>query len=214
MAAHIPGHEDDLVPVHGRISWGALGAGAMVALAFYFLLTLLGSSIGLSVSDQVRAESFGTGAALWGIASTLLSLFGGGYVTSQCTVGGHRGEAVLYGLILWSVVYWMLLWLTGIGLRSSFPAMVGLANTGETVGRHTTVEDWEVAAKRAGVTPEVARRVLEDPQHQQAMIRITWWAFLGTLLSMLASVAGTHVGAGRGLRSPPSSAPESTNART
>jgi len=74
--------------------------------------------------------------------------------------------------------------------------------------------DWESAARKAGVpqeqidqwrqkAPEAAdkaRRAAGDPENQQAAAdaatRVTWWAFFGTLLSMLASVAGACVGAG------------------
>ena len=37
----------DLLAVKSRVSWGAISAGAMVALAIYFFLTLLGLAIGL-----------------------------------------------------------------------------------------------------------------------------------------------------------------------
>jgi uncharacterized membrane protein len=207
MAENTTARAADLVPVGSRISWGAIFAGAMVALALYFLLTLLGAAVGLSVSGHVRPEHIGTGAALWAIASTLLSLFVGGFVTSQCTVGENKGETVMYGVILWGVLFGVLLCLTATGVRSGFHAMVGLANAGEAAARATTAEGWEVAARRAGVPQETVdewRRKAEDPQNQEAVAdattRVTWWAFLGALLSMIASVAGAYVGAGPTLR--------------
>jgi hypothetical protein len=213
MAESVTVRAEDLMPVRSRVSWGAILAGAMVALALYFLLTLLGAAVGLSVGGRVGPENIGSGAAVWAIVSTLLALFVGGYVTSQCTVGENKGEAVLYGVILWGVLFGMLLWLTATGVRSGFHAMVGVASAGEAASG-----DWEASARRAGVpqesvdawrrqaadAPDAARRAAEDPQNRQAAAqaatRVAWWALVGTLLSMVASVAGAYVGAGPTLR--------------
>jgi hypothetical protein len=205
---------DDLLPVRSRVSWGAIFAGAMVALALYFLLTLLGGAIGLSVSGRVRPQTLGTGAAVWAILATVVSLFVGGYVTSQCSVGENRFEAVLYGVILWGVLFGMLLWLMASGVRAGFNAMVGMAHATQAAVGDVSSRGWEEAARSAGVPQDQidewrkklpdaagqARRAAEDQDNQQAVAdattRVTWWAFAGTLVSMLASVAGAYVGAG------------------
>lgn len=209
-----PVQTEDLLPVRSRISWGPIFAGAAFALALFWLLALLGSAIGLSVSDNVRASNLGTGASVWAILSTALCLFVGGLITSQFSVGENKVEAVIYGLIMWAVVFGMLLWLMASGVRASFNAMVGMATVGATVARDTTPEGWEAEARRAGVpqaridewrktaadAPEAARRAAQDPENQQAAAeaatRVTWWAFAGTLLSMIAAAAGALVGAG------------------
>jgi len=204
---------EDVLPVRSRISWGAIFAGAMVALSLYFLLTLLGTALGLSVSDRVRPQTLGTAAVVWSIVVTMLSLFVGGYVTSQCSVGENRFEAALYGVILWGVLFSMLLGLMASGVRAGFYAMVGMSHATQAVTGDTTARGWEEMARRAGASQEQidqfkknipstdqARRTAEDPENQQAAAeaatRVTWWAFLGTLMSMLASIAGSCVGAG------------------
>jgi uncharacterized membrane protein len=207
-------HVEDVLPVRSRVSWGAIFAGAMVALALYFLLTLFGAAIGFSVSGRVRPETLGTGAAIWSIFTTVLSLFAGGYVTSQCSVGENRFEAVLYGVILWGVLFSMLLWLMASGVRAGFNAMVGMTHAAQVVAGNEGARGWEEAARRSGVpqqkidewrktapdAAEQAKRTAEDQDNQQAAAdaatRVTWWAFLGTLVSMLAAVAGAYVGAG------------------
>jgi hypothetical protein len=205
---------EDVMPVRSRVSWGAIFAGAMVALALYFLLTLLGGAVGLAVGGHVRPQALGTGAAVWAILATVLSLFVGGYVTSQCSVGENRFEAVLYGIILWGVLFGMLLWLMASGVRAGFSAMLGMAHAAQTVTADGSSGGWEEAARRAGVPQEridewrakapdaagQARRAADDPQNRQAAAdeagRVTGWAFLGTLVSMLAAVAGSYVGSG------------------
>lgn len=214
MADNATLRAEDLMPVRSRVSWGAIFAGAVLALAAYLVLTLLGGAIGLTVSDNVRAENLQTGGAIWAILATAIALFLGGFVTSQCTVGENKTEAVVHGIIMWGLVFAMLLWLMAAGIRAGFNAMVGMANVGQTVARNTTAEDWEAAARRAGVpqtslddwrrraadAPADARRALEDPANQQAAseaaTRATWWTLLGTLLSMAAAVAGALFGAG------------------
>ena len=61
MAVDSAVHAEDLVPVRSRISWGAIVAGSVLALALYFLLTLLGGAVGLSVSDKFDGRNIGTG---------------------------------------------------------------------------------------------------------------------------------------------------------
>jgi hypothetical protein len=218
MADHDTLRAEDLLPVRSRVSWGAIFAGAVLALAVYLVLTLLGGALGLSVRDTVRPENLQTGAAVWAVLATAVALFVGGWVTTQLTVGENRTEAVVHGVIMWGVVLAMLLWLMATGVRSGFNAMVGMANVGQAAARGTTAEDWEAAARRAGVpsdtiaewrrkaadAPAKAREAGEDPANQQAAAegatRATWWALLGTLLSMAAAVAGALAGAGPTLR--------------
>lgn len=215
MAELITIPASELLPVRSRISWGAIFAGAVVALATYFLLTLLGGAIGLTVSDDVRSDTLGTGAAIWAILATAAALFLGGWVTSQCVAGENKREAVIYGIIMWGVVFAMILWLVASGVRSGFGAMVGVANAAGTAASDT---NWETAAQRAGIpseriaewretaanAPEQARAAVNDPANREAArddaTKVTWWTLLGTLLSMAAAVIGAVVGAGPSFR--------------
>ena len=85
-------------------------AGAVTALSVYLLFGALGVALGLSVQDRVTETQLGVGVAIWGVLTLLIALFLGGWVTSQCTVGENKSEAVIYGVILWGVVFTMLLW--------------------------------------------------------------------------------------------------------
>lgn len=200
----------DVMRVGSRVRWGAILAGAVLGLALYLLLTLLGAAVGLSVSDKVRPGALGAAAAGWAIVTTALCLFLGGYLASQFSVGENRFEGAVYGLLVWAVVFAMLLWLMASGVRTGFNAMVGMASAGEAGA--TAAEDFESAARRYGV-PQLqiddwkqkakdagAGHAVGDPQHQQAAdaaARVTWYAFLGTLVSMLAASAGGYLGVGR-----------------
>jgi len=123
----------DMMPVRSRVSWGAIAAGAMVSVAVYFLLTLLGIAVGLEVSASRNDVDLGTGAALWSILTLLLAMFLGGWATSRLAVGETKLEAVLYGVILWGVLFIGMFWLFGIGVRIGFGAMMGVASGATSV---------------------------------------------------------------------------------
>ena len=65
-----------------RISWGAVFAGALLALITQLGLSLLGAGIGLSTIDPMEERNplsgIGTGAVIWYALSTLVALYVGG----------------------------------------------------------------------------------------------------------------------------------------
>jgi hypothetical protein len=127
---------EPLVSVQTRVSWGALLAGAVVAIAGYSLLTMLGIAVGFTLSDQYDAEQLGTGAAVWTFASLLISMFFGGWVATRCTAGELRTEAVLYGIVVWGITSTLLIPLTaaGVGLGSgTVLADRGIAKVNDSV---------------------------------------------------------------------------------
>jgi hypothetical protein len=89
-----------------RISWGAIFAGAVVALAMQIVLTLIGGAIGLAALNPATGQSpsgttLGVGAAIWLVISSLLSLFAGGYVAGRL---GGTFNGWLHGLVTWATV--------------------------------------------------------------------------------------------------------------
>src|SRR4051812_34910975 len=70
-----------------RISWGAVFAGAIIALATQIVLALIGMAIGLATLNPASGDSpsgttLGAGAAIWLVVSSLISLFIGGYIAA------------------------------------------------------------------------------------------------------------------------------------
>jgi hypothetical protein len=203
---------EDLVPVRSRISWGAIFAGAVMALAVYLVLTLLGGAIGLSINDDVSSGTLSTGAAIWAIVTTIIALFVGGWVASQCTVGENKREAVVHGIIVWGIVLFMTLWLFGMGARAGFAAMWGVSNVTQTAAANSG--NWEAMARDAGVPQATidqwqaeaadARADAAEPANRERIedyaTAATWYTLLGTILSMAAAVIGALVGAGPSFR--------------
>jgi hypothetical protein len=92
-----------------RMSWGAIVAGAIIALVSMFALYMMGLAIGaatinpLTEADPVE-PAVATGTVIWLAASTLIGLFLGGLVAGR--MGGLVDEVdgALHGLVTWGVV--------------------------------------------------------------------------------------------------------------
>jgi len=125
----------DVLSVRSRVSWGAIAAGAMVALSLYMLLTMLGVALGIEVAVRGADQNLGAGAAIYSILSLLVAMFFGGWATSRLAVGESKLEAVLYGLILWGVLFMGMVWLLSAGIRTGFGAMIGLSSGAYEVAR-------------------------------------------------------------------------------
>ena len=170
--------------VRSRISWGAILAGAAVAMAIYALLMALGVAVGMSVSDDVDRNTLGTSAGVWGFISLLVALFAGGWVTTQVTTGESRTEAILYGVVLWATTSVLLIWMTTNGARAGIDAAGAVQSM--TGGNQATL------AADTAQTPDERRDAME--RAREAGKEGSWWAFAGMLLSMVASIGGALVG--------------------
>jgi hypothetical protein len=92
-----------VLPVRGRISWGAVLAGAVIALTAYLVLAMLGFAVGLSLNERMSSTALGITAGVWAIVSMLIALFIGGFVCSRCTAGENKVEAAMGGIVVWGV---------------------------------------------------------------------------------------------------------------
>jgi hypothetical protein len=201
----------DVMQVGSRVSWGAVIAGAVLALAVSLVLTVLGTAVGLSASDSVDGENLGRGAAIWAIVTTVVALFAGGYVTSQCVVGETKTESIVHGIIMWGVTFAILLWFAASGISSGFGAMMQVADVGATASQNASEDTWQRMAQTAGVSQDKidewtksAEATAKDPEAQRQAAEKTqetatqaaWWTLGGIVLSMIAAVLGAIIGAG------------------
>ena len=91
-----------------RISWGAVIAGAVAALAMHIVLGLLGLAIGASTIDPAygdtpEASSLGLGATLWWTGSALVAIFIGGWIAGRLSGDPVREDGALHGFVTWGV---------------------------------------------------------------------------------------------------------------
>lgn len=188
----------DVAPVRSRVSWGALFAGAFVALTVYVLLSVLGAALGLSMADYYRGTSMTTMAGIWAAVSLLIALFCGGCVTTQFTAGETKTEAVIYGVILWGLMFAVILWMTGAIFQAGFAGILRGANVAASMDQRGV--DWQRVARESGVSQEQIDRMRASlpsvAELHAGSTQAAWWLFATLLVSLLASIAGALVGSG------------------
>jgi hypothetical protein len=215
----------DLLAVRSRVSWGAIAAGAMVALTIYVVLTMLGLALGIEMALRGSAADLGAGAAIYSILVLLLAMFFGGWATSRLAVGESKLEAVLYGLILWGVLFIMLLGLLGSGMRTGFGALFGAASGAYSTeeGRidfnrvardlkqagadEATVNKYrdysERVRDRPGAAADVGREISGDVGTRHLARQASWWSLAGILASLATVIIGSLIGSGELLQPVP-----------
>ena len=88
------------------ISWAAVIAGAVVAIAVHLALTELCIGSGLAIYEptdpQSSATSVAAGTAVAWMASGLISIFVGSWVAGRMKRHGTRVEAAIHGSLVWA----------------------------------------------------------------------------------------------------------------
>jgi hypothetical protein len=194
----------DVLPVRSRISWSAVLAGAFIALTAFLVLAALGFAVGVSVEPRVSGRSLAVASGIWLLLTMLISLFIGGCVCSRCTAGENKTEAVMGGIVVWGVVFFLLAWLTisgvNTGLRGVFNVAALTGDRSDQNLRNMGVPQDKIDEARAqlrkftGQVSDLSDTDRHD-RHKAAMAA-AWWGLTGIILSLAASVVGAVVGAG------------------
>lgn len=90
----------------GRAHWGAIFAGAVVALGVFILLALAGIGLGLSIFEPTAATPMNgslTTTAIWQFVSQIVALFVGGYTAGRLAGVLHSTGSMLHGLTVWAL---------------------------------------------------------------------------------------------------------------
>ena len=97
------------------VSWGAIIAGVLIALASMLVMSLIGLAFGLGVlTPDLQGSTyaaFGTGAGIWYVISKLVSLFIGGFAAARLSANLDPGRALLHGAAVWALAALGSLWL-------------------------------------------------------------------------------------------------------
>lgn len=100
---------DDLrtIMVHD-ISWGAVFAGAVMAIVLQLILNMIGVGIGLATVDPLKSETpsasaLSIGAGLWWVISGVVAAGVGGYLAGRLSGKPSETTTAYHGLIAWAV---------------------------------------------------------------------------------------------------------------
>ncbi|MFC0410276.1 hypothetical protein [Roseomonas elaeocarpi] len=96
--------------VRSRISWGAIFAGAVIALAIGLMLNVLGAAVGATLVDATSrqtpdASSFGIGAGIWLLVANLIGLAVGGYAAARLSGTADGTDGTLHGFAVWAATF-------------------------------------------------------------------------------------------------------------
>jgi hypothetical protein len=116
-----------------RISWGAVFAGVVVALATQLLLNLLGMGFGAAAlnpgsGDSPSAMSFSIGAGIWFALSSILAALAGGYTAGKLAGVQNEATGSWHGLTTWALATLVVFYL----LSSTLGGILGGAYRGMT----------------------------------------------------------------------------------
>ena len=149
-----------------RVSLRAIIAGTIVALITMIALTILGLSVGATTLDALLdmesdpAFEMATGAVVWLVATMLISLFLGGWVSGRLAGVPNGTDGALHGLVTFGLVSLLTLWMfTSSAARAVSGAanVVGEGITALTDGVETVAPAAADAVERQEFTLEQIR---------------------------------------------------------
>jgi hypothetical protein len=171
---------DEAITALDKISWGAVFAGVVIALATQFLINLLGVGIGAAVLDPATpdnptASSFSIIGGLWFVVAGILASFIGAYVASRLSGRPSETTGGFHGVTSWAATTLVVLYL----LTTSVGVLLGGAFSGlsSIVGSAGQTAATAVSAATPSLVPSDPMAALEaqirdtrgsDPQALQA----------------------------------------------
>lgn len=194
-------------PPHTLVSWPAVVAGAVVAIAVGAMLNLLGVALGAAALDPFDiaagdADGFSALAGLWIALSNLAGLAVGGFVASRSAKYPDHHRGLLLGLAVWAVAFLVAIVVVSasstVGVSSVMhgvlqrPDAVDLAGAPPEYYLPPTAETEDAAILPAPPVSPALTRGAEAAADGAATMAL--WAFLTMLLSAVGAVLGARYG--------------------
>jgi hypothetical protein len=161
-----------------RVSWSAIFAGVVLVVAIEMLLGLLGAGVGLgfvtpNAGTTPNASSFGAGAGIWWLVSTVIALIIGSYAAARLAGVPARFDGVLHGLVIWGLALLLTVYLitSAVGglIGGAFSVIGGTVSTaGSVVGGTASAAGGGVKEalpkleQASGINPNVLQQQAED----------------------------------------------------
>jgi hypothetical protein len=154
--------EDARTIMLNRISWGAVLAGVVVALATQLILNLLGIGLGAATLDPAAgaagnpsASTFSIGAGIWFVVAGVLAALAGGYAAGRLAGKPKESTAGWHGLTAWAVttlvIFYLLTTTVGGVLGGAYRTVTSaLGNVTEAVGATAQTAAQAAAPSLAG----------------------------------------------------------------
>ncbi len=149
--------------VHRRISWSALFGGVVLVVAVQLLLGLLGAGIGLGTVNTnggttPDASSFGIGAGLWWVISSIIALGFGGYVSAWLAGIEIKWDGVLHGLITWGIASVLTIYLLTSAVGGIVGGGLSAAGTVASAAGSGVKDAAQPLAQATGISPDMVQQ--------------------------------------------------------
>jgi hypothetical protein len=146
--------ERDFVGNFQRISWGAVLAGVLLAVITQIALNVLGIAIGFAALTPAEPSGIGpafdTATVIWIAASTLISVFVGGWAAGYLQGSPDEEVGMVHGLVTWSLATLIALFLFFTTASSI------LSGLGTALSDGISLVGTSVADVTAEVAPDVS----------------------------------------------------------
>jgi pyruvate/2-oxoglutarate dehydrogenase complex dihydrolipoamide acyltransferase (E2) component len=173
--------EDARTVLLNKVNWGAIIAGAVIALIIQFLLSLLGVGIGAATldpagGDNPDAGTFSIVSAVWYAVTGIIAAFAGGFIASRMSGRTLASSGALHGLTSWAVTTLFLLYLltttvgtlVGGALNGLGAIAGGIGNTVATAAQTAAPALAEATDPFAGIQEQISQATGgTDPQALQ-----------------------------------------------
>ena len=182
-------HED--VYAHPLISWGAVFAGVVVAVALGALLNMLGLAIGATVAnpwtmDSSDAKALTLGGGLWLAFSSAVALQVGAFIAARAAKYPDHHKGLFQGLAVWGVAF--VLAFAGIG-----SSVGGVLHGGDAAATAYVAAADDASGADGKVSDADAKAAAE--QAANATASLAWWGVATMVLGAVGAIAGGRLGA-------------------
>ena len=175
---------------HPLISWPAIIAGAVAAIALGFVFNVLGLAIGAASFNPYdfnsQDETLSIGGGFYAIFAQLVAFQIGAYVATRgAQYPDHFGGA-LTGFLVWSLAVFVAVVLATLTVAMASSGDSLTTGVAETIGELSDATDAQGAAAGELATAE---------DTADAVAAISWWAVGALGLGLAGSIAGGWLGA-------------------
>ena len=149
--------------IHRRISWAAIFGGVILVVAVQLLLGLLGAGIGLGTVNTnggttPDASSFGIGAGVWWVISSILALGFGGYAAAWLAGIEIKWDGILHGLITWGIATLLTIYLLSSAVGSVIGGGFSAIGSVASAAGSGVKDAAQPLAQAAGVSPDMLQQ--------------------------------------------------------
>jgi len=146
-----------------RISWGAIFAGVVIALAVQIVLSLLGIGIGAStidpLSEQHPGKGLGIGAAIWFVISSLIATFAGAWVAGRLSGATRTTDGTLHGVLTWAASTLLTMFLLTSAVGGIIGGAAGLMSKAlGAAGNAASSSDAQAQLRNLGIDPDALKQ--------------------------------------------------------